>query len=1133
MKSKVAEIEDLTKNHHVLGFSETWLAPGELIEIKNFDCLDSKTNFRRRSRGRYPGGTSLYVQTELSSNFVRPTLILGSAIGTSWTVLNINNNFKLGICNVYNPPRDSEYANDGFFDELGNQINEIEVKYSCDHIILGGDFNARIGNWQNILNDENREDWELNCQRVCLPQRKSRDSITNANGRDLKYFCTSHDLVVVNGATDEMDDFFTFISGTGGKSTIDLVLCSASLFHRIKSFHVKESILSHHFPVVVEINVPLDQEQETSVDNHSSSIKMNNYKWNKSPEKVETVSKRMSLIQGLFFPAILFFSLSNNIKEALKVFLTLFTSVCHCFLVKCNNNIDIRKQSAPWFNKKCFEAKEKAYRALKQVRKQKNNQSVIHNYLDAKKEYVEIKKKAKTSYWNNKKEEILNICKSADPCKMWKEIKKHTGKYRPSKVDKISSQSWLNYFDTILNKKPVKNPEWDISNQPGNHDDEFERSITENEVFWSLGKIKHGKATGPDRILGDFLKFFRNELVSPLKTLFETIWQSGQYPSEWARSIIVPLHKKGSELLPNNYRGIALLSHIGKVLTRILNKRLVSWIDRNKLISESQAGFRKGYSTLDNIFVLDTIIQDKLQKKNRPLYACFIDIKKCFDWIDRGALFYKLHKKGLPKKMLTLLKDYYNKSEFSVRLNSTERTSYKKSISGVFQGCQMSPQLFSLFINDIVETLDGDENHAPKIEGTRIHCLLYADDIVLLSCSPVGLQRMLNKLARYCQQWQLEVSLEKTKVVVFKKGRKLNRFEKWYYMNQRVEVVPEYTYLGVTFSGSGSWANHISQARSKADRACIALLKFVFKFRFLPVSFFIKIYDSMVTPVLMYGSEIWGGNFLSEKSASAIECTSLKFYKSVLGIPKSAPSSGVLLEFDRLRMKDQLAINITRYWLRISAFPSSRLVSLCLRKQMKMADKGEQCWALKVKNILDCLGLSSYWNRGNTLNKKHALNIIKQKVKDISRVSILAEAREKSSLSDYVLYKDRASPKQKYDTFTTQQRRWLAIIRLNLKRSLPIADKNGALVCNICNSELERRSLAWHHFFMKGCTITKYSSFLETETYTDMLKLSLTNEKYFVEKNNLLFEALSKNSLPRQQERRNQQHDRGQHQQQH
>ena len=107
--------------------------------------------------------------------------------------------------------------------------------------------------------------------------------------------------------------------------------------------------------------------------------------------------------------------------------------------------------------------------------------------------------------------------------------------------------------------------------------------------------------------------------------LFNRILNSGMFPKEWAIEIIVPIFKKGTTSDLNNYRGIALLSVPGKLLTGILNARLEKFVDTFSMLEESQAGFRTGYRTTDHIFTLHAIIT---HAENRKLYACFVDFKK-------------------------------------------------------------------------------------------------------------------------------------------------------------------------------------------------------------------------------------------------------------------------------------------------------------------------------------------------------------------------------------------------------------------------------------------------------------------------------------------------------------------------
>ena len=123
-----------------------------------------------------------------------------------------------------------------------------------------------------------------------------------------------------------------------------------------------------------------------------------------------------------------------------------------------------------------------------------------------------------------------------------------------------------------------------------------------------------------------------------LTNLFNAIFDRGQYLSHWAKAVIVPIFKKGSENLVDNYRGISLLSITSKCFTSILNKRLYNWLEREEKIVENQAGFQRNYCTTDHIFTLYAIIQSCLCRKGRKLYVAFVDFKKAFDNVHHSKL---------------------------------------------------------------------------------------------------------------------------------------------------------------------------------------------------------------------------------------------------------------------------------------------------------------------------------------------------------------------------------------------------------------------------------------------------------------------------------------------------------------
>ena len=150
-------------------------------------------------------------------------------------------------------------------------------------------------------------------------------------------------------------------------------------------------------------------------------------------------------------------------------------------------------------------------------------------------------------------------------------------------------------------------------------------------------------------------------LAPVLCNLFNKIFDCGIFPEEWSEGYIIPLHKKGNLNDVENYRGIALLSALGKLFTRVVNNRLSEWSEKYFVLIEAQAGFRANMSTTDDIFVLHELISHILNHAQK-LYCAFIDFTKAFDYVVRENLWYKLIKLGLRGKNLILLSQCIHQS---------------------------------------------------------------------------------------------------------------------------------------------------------------------------------------------------------------------------------------------------------------------------------------------------------------------------------------------------------------------------------------------------------------------------------------------------------------------------------------
>ena len=190
--------------------------------------------------------------------------------------------------------------------------------------------------------------------------------------------------------------------------------------------------------------------------------------------------------------------------------------------------------------------------------------------------------------------------------------------------------------------------------------------ISEKEVIDSIKELRGGKAGGADGVMIEMIKCSAHILIGYFVGLFNSILDTGNFPRAWSESIIVPIHKRGNHADPDNYRGITITSIFSKVFLHIVQDRIDQWLHYNDIIVEEQAGFRKGYSTVDHIFVLNSIVNRHLAQKKK-LYVAFIDFKKAFDSVNRFALWNILEKYGFSGKIARVLRSMYSDVKCCVR----------------------------------------------------------------------------------------------------------------------------------------------------------------------------------------------------------------------------------------------------------------------------------------------------------------------------------------------------------------------------------------------------------------------------------------------------------------------------------
>ena len=270
-----------------------------------------------------------------------------------------------------------------------------------------------------------------------------------------------------------------------------------------------------------------------------------------------------------------------------------------------------------------------------------NSRDTLKRYKMHRNRFKNVIRQKKGNFLKKKKEELIRS--RSNPLVFWKLMKQ--ARASKGSYDKIKDSEWLEYFKNLLfdiNREDITNFEC--------IDSEFElfqSPITDAEVRKSILKLKPGKAGGPDGIISEMLKSTLIEICPVLVLLYNKIFDIGDFPVQWAGSIICPVHKKGPLDDPNNFRGISLIDVLNKVFTSILNERIHTWADTYHMIDEAQAAFRKGYSTIDNLFCLQSMAQKYLSKQKGRFYCLYVDFAKAFDTIDHSQLLLCLADRGI------------------------------------------------------------------------------------------------------------------------------------------------------------------------------------------------------------------------------------------------------------------------------------------------------------------------------------------------------------------------------------------------------------------------------------------------------------------------------------------------------
>lgn len=509
---------------------------------------------------------------------------------------------------------------------------------------------------------------------------------------------------------------------------------------------------------------------------------------------------------------------------------------------------------------------------LKTIEERKRKKAEINNSRTraqkarSQKDYSDSNRKVKKSIRLDKRNFVETLAKEAENAAyhghmrdLFAIIKKLSGKFtkpeRPVK-DKNGNNipneeqqkiRWKEYFNELLNRpEPINPPDL----QEADSDLLIEcHPPTKGEIRIAIKQLKNGKATGPDGIPAEALKTDLETSVEILHPLFTKIWEEEQVPSEWKEGYLVKIPKKGDLSSCCNYRGITLLSIPGKVFNRVLLNRMKDTVDL--ILRDQQAGFRTNRSCTDQIATLRIILEQSLEW-NSTLYVNFIDYEKAFDSVDRQTLWKLLRYYGVPQKIVSIIRNSYEGMTCRV-VHGQQLTDAFEVRTGVRQGCLLSPFLFLLAIDWVMKT--STQQRRNGIQWTlwnQLDDLDFADDLALLSHTQQQMQEKTSIVAANSARIGLIIHKGKSKVL------KVHATSTQPIMldEKALEEVESFVYLGSIVDKQGGTDADVRIRVGKA-RAAFQQLKNVWVSRCLSSHLKIRIFNTMVKPVLLYGAETW------------------------------------------------------------------------------------------------------------------------------------------------------------------------------------------------------------------------------------------------------------------------------------
>ena len=768
-------------------------------------------------------------------------------------------------------------AKDEFYENLASTIRNIS---STKQLVLLGDFNARVGAdndlWPSCLN----------------PFGVGK---MNENGQRLLELCVFHNLCITNSFFKTKPQHKVSWRHPHSKHwhQLDLILVRHAAIKNVLhtcSYHSADCNTDHSL-VCCKIRLQLKKfhHAKKAGNLHIDVSKMT------QPDLIEQFAEAFEVE----------YDASQSGDTATEKWKTLQDTI-YCIALAIFGKKT--SKSHDWYEAKSSEMTPviEAYHAALAKYKQSPTKQNLQTLRAARSKVQCIARHCANVFWTEHSEMIQLAAAMGNIRGMYDGIKKALGPMQ-SKMAPLKSttgevitdqgwqmERWVEHYSDLYSRENTVTPSALGAIKCMPIMEELNAEPTMDELSKVIDSLAAGKAPGSNSIPPDLIKHCKTTLLHPLHKVLCQCWREGAVLQDMRDAKIITLYKnKGERSDCNNYRGISLLSIIGKVYAWVLLiclQRLAECIH-----PESQCDFQAERSTVDMVFSLHQL-QEKCREQQMPLYIAFIDLTKAFDLVSRDGLFKALCKIGCPPRLHSLIVSFHLNLNRTVQFNGNLTKPFDMH-SGVKQGCVLTPTLFGIFFALLLRQAFGTAQEGiylqtrsdgslfnlahlkvrTKVCEVLIRDMLFADDAVVVTHTQRELQLLMDHFSQACNDFRLTISLKKTNIL----GQDILAPPVITINDYELEVIHKFMYLGSTITDNLSLDPKINKRIGKAATTLACLTSRVWTNPKLTVKMKMAVYNACILSTLLYGSETWTTYTHQEKRLNTFHLRSLR---CILGI---------------------------------------------------------------------------------------------------------------------------------------------------------------------------------------------------------------------------------------------------------